>query len=761
MVKKDVTKRGRHKDSSSASMLKQLSHIFHRYGFLFTITVVLIAIVTGYYVRYMPYNNYKEIVDNSVEMGLGDVSTVAYFGAMDPLIEYWLANYLHTHGLSSWDTLKPPNPAVMKFWYPWGRDFTRSEKPFIPFIGALPPSGLSVAQWVTLIPPIFGALLVLIAAAYMYRLYGEGAAIAAALLAAVLPSSIIRTYAGFVEKVGVAMPFLVAAIWIFAESLRRKDFILAALSGIIGGFIALVWGGYLLAGLVIAATAILSPLASSTREEVRTNFLLGITGTTAYFITLLVVRATSLSIPPRFMLLPLIATIVFFAIYEAIMSIFKGKKGYITVEKLKPIYAGILILSWIAVLFTAPSIGISGKYYYAMLGPLRGLASKGLGVIEFTVAENNPPSFPLLLHRMNIVLFVAPIAGLYLLYRALRNNKSEHLPLSIASLAFYYAVLGMAYFEQVASVFGVLATAAMLGDMVRGLSPTDKARRAKALRPREEIYEVKVVGAALLAILVFVGIAAGAAESLSMVRTTAPIQLDMPSMNAQQYGWLYLLHLLRTKTSNDTVVVAWWDYGYLITVGSDRATVADGSTSNGTQIKLLAKFFTTTSEEEASNILKSLRLKPNKTLVLIHEAVLYNPSTGAIIYSPSLGDIAKSSAMLLIAGVMKLNEGLTQRVLQHYLNSTIYKMFVDAPYHLNTSGILFIPFKGVSKGFNVTSVYVAGLNQQGKPVKFKHFKPYLVLLSPFVDRQGNVIIQKVGNDTYILGIAYIVYQWIG
>ena len=751
-----LARKGRGKETN---VMSKLMGFAQRHGLWVSIVLLIVALWAGFSIRYIPYKNYNKIVSNAKAMGLGDVSVTARFGAMDPLIEYWLAKYLHDHGLGSWNTLHPPNPAVMKFWYPWGRDFTHSAKPFIPFIGAKPPHGLSVAQWVSLLPPIFGTLMVLMVFLYMYSTYGRTAAVTAALLAAVLPSSIIRTYAGFVEKVGIAMPFLVLTVWLFVEAMRRNNYVLAAVAGIIGGFIDFIWGGYLLGGLILAAATALAPLATSSAKETRTKFLLGLVATIAYGITLLAENNYTPT-PKRYIELPIAIVIFFFAIYESLEKIVTRRHGYATEKRVVLSYVAILVILGISVFFVAPYIGIGGKYYYALLGPLRGIIHAKLGVIVFTVAENNPPSPRLLLHRMNVILFTAPIAGLYLLYIAIRRKEPWHLPLVVSSLGFYHALLGMAYFEQVASVFGILVSAAMLGVIIKDLVWEEKTAK-RGRRKYSETHEILAFSAILLAIILVAGMAAGAHVSINMVKNMAPIQLDMPNMNAQQYGWLYLLHLFRDRTPNNTVVVAWWDYGYLITVGSDRATVADGATINSTQIKLLAKFFTTTNEDEASNILRELHLKPNRTLILIHEAVLYNPATGAIIYTPSIGDIAKSTAMLLIAGVMKRGEGLTQQVINHFLNSTIYRMFVTAPYYMNKIGIVFIPFKGPTRGFNVTSVYVAGVNKVGKPYHFKHFKPYLVLISPFVDRNGHVLVQRIGNDTYQLGIIYVVYKWTG
>ncbi len=61
-----------------------------------------------------------------------------------------------------------------------------------------------------------------------------------------------------------------------------------------------------------------------------------------------------------------------------------------------------------------------------------------------------------------------------------------------------------------------------------------------------------------------------------------------------QYGvtsddWKEPLEWIKSNTPEDSVVAAWWDYGYWITTMSDRATLADNFTGNSTRIKKIAQ----------------------------------------------------------------------------------------------------------------------------------------------------------------------------
>ena len=55
--------------------------------------------------------------------------------------------------------------------------------------------------------------------------------------------------------------------------------------------------------------------------------------------------------------------------------------------------------------------------------------------------------------------------------------------------------------------------------------------------------------------------------------------------------WLETLDWIKMNTSQDAVIVSWWDYGYWITTMSERTTVADNATIDSKQIKNIAKIF--------------------------------------------------------------------------------------------------------------------------------------------------------------------------
>jgi dolichyl-diphosphooligosaccharide--protein glycosyltransferase len=66
--------------------------------------------------------------------------------------------------------------------------------------------------------------------------------------------------------------------------------------------------------------------------------------------------------------------------------------------------------------------------------------------------------------------------------------------------------------------------------------------------------------------------------------------------------WTEPLEWIKNNTPKDSVVAAWWDYGYWITTMSDRTTLADNYTGNHTRIELIAKTLLSPPDEAWNNL---------------------------------------------------------------------------------------------------------------------------------------------------------------
>jgi dolichyl-diphosphooligosaccharide--protein glycosyltransferase len=115
--------------------------------------------------------------------------------------------------------------------------------------------------------------------------------------------------------------------------------------------------------------------------------------------------------------------------------------------------------------------------------------------------------------------------------------------------------------------------------------------------------------------------------------------------------WPDALNWLKANTTEDSIICSWWDYGYWIQTMANRTTLADGSTSNSTQIIMLANAMMRP-HNESLPILKSF----NADYIVVF--VTFNPNSPiegriATYYEEAswpLGDNAKWGRMAEIAG---------------------------------------------------------------------------------------------------------------
>ncbi len=729
----------------------------------FSLAVFIVSLAVGIYLRTLPYSNYAETYNNALKLGLSqDVAKYAYITANDPWITYWLADYLHKHGISSWTGLTRSNPDTHIFWYPWGRDISEGEYPFIPVIGSLPPDGLDVVRWVSLIPAVFGATLVAAVYAVGWLLWGPIPAAVGSVLAAVLPASVSRTYVGFVEKIGVAMPFLVVGLGLLVDSVRRRSTARAVAAGAVLGSIAFIWGGYALGALAVASAALLVPLAvPSWRDELGLFKILAASAAALAAVSNLADAIDYGKVSPPLTLLPLAAVAA-----AAALSYLIGRA--VKPSRFRRAYFGALLVIAAVGIVVAPKMGLGGRYYFTILWPLRLAGVIELGRLPETVAEHaayfnpaRPQMFREFLDRTNIVGVLTPVAAAVGIYYAIARRRVELLPLHLTAAGLYYGVLGMAYLLQVSSVVGVLAVTSLVA-LVWERKPSERGMPRKRARSRSEAGDLRMAVLVTLLLSISIGSVYAYHESATSFSRMVSTAFGY-STSFQNYGWPYFLEWLTTNTTEDTVVVTWWDYGYWISVGSGRPTLADGATSNSTQIELLAKFFTSTNMSEALDILRKLKLEPGRTLVMVHDNVLLDPVNGTVVYTVGTGlpsiDIAKSSAMLYIAKKTDLGFAVGN---DKYKQTLIYKMFASAPFYIREAGSVFPPVaSGVDLqrllSANVTRVLLFG--EVTEPFDLGPLKPRLVIVAPYLDSSLKPVTFPSGGSTYYFAMLIAVYEW--
>ena len=736
------------------------------------IVLVVVFAVLGFWVRVQPWFVADRIIHLVPLISSSSFRDYGYLHGNDPWIEYWIADRLWGKGLAYWSCLKPDCDMWTRlFWYPWGRDFTRSEYPLLPMFAAATygfvKSSMSLQAWIALIPPLAGAFLVIASYVVGRLLFGRLAGVTAALLVAFLPANMDRTMAGFVEKEGFALPIVLLSIGLLCMALRmgdRKSVIASIIGGLVGGIAGFAWGGYRFTLIAAGLAGLFAPLFLRDSEKLK-NVL-------QVVLSFIIVDAALLVFSPasssglRLAVVALLASIVGYVVWVGLERFTASKRVYVNVVRLYGCFKMVLLVAALGAVL-AGILPFNFRALYALLWPIRSLFS--FPPLVASVAEHYPPNMHMLVNELGIALVMAPLGVLLGLWDSYRRSDVGRAVMLLVSAGAYWAMLGMAYFLQSGGVFAAIATASLLSFFEARMHRKTIVKKKMRVSGLDELWKTSLI--LLVVMLMASASLAGYAEYNKLSHTATSILTGGAGLGVNP-GWFVLLDVINITTPKDAVVVTWWDYGYWITVPTARATLADGATINATQISLLGRILTG-SEQESSELMKKLGLKPGKTYVMVHEVVLVNETSGEVIFEPLFYrvDIPKSYWMLRIGGRDPANYfssmiedvGGGRKILMYTVDfgkkavreALIYKMLVDAAYRLDDKIHVLTDLK-IEK---INKVVVPAKDNNNNMIRvvapkpeLKEFKPWKIIAYSFPPAVGKGL-------RPVLLIAF--YQWTG
>jgi dolichyl-diphosphooligosaccharide--protein glycosyltransferase len=773
------------------------------------LVLVLMSAIIGYglFVRFTPFylNGFE-------------------FFEYDSYIEYWQAKYVFEKGILSWYSLTRENPDTRIFWYPWGRDIIYTSYPLLPmWIGGtyllIQYTGLSLKEWAVLQPLIF-TLLGLIAA-YLAAIQLSGgnrfAGLLTSFLLAFLPAANDRTLIGFVEKEGVSIFFIFMFLFFYGktvsslkQSFGKKTILYSVLTALFLGFVGWLWGGYIFLLGSVTAYFIISPLFLGKEFDekfIKTNIL--IIGLSMVF------TAPSPSIFGQLGFYPLRLSGIGWPILGSCLipmlyyylGVQHKRLGLRKPLLSKTRYFMLLVLLVVggSIAITTGVLGFAGRWAWALglrfipADPLvqsiaehqSPLSSAGT-LFQMLRSWGLDPAFPWSILFPVAPLFLSIIGALYMI---LYKQTPETLFVAIIFLLSFYSYLNAAYMIAMASYMGTIVAGIFLGYLVQRLVPA-----------QQEIQDykkgrVRVTGRSNRLVIL-------ALTALFLVNSTHIAYLDYQTNTSIIYtfkagnsnlalysdSWYKIVETLRNDLPVDAVVISWWDYGYGISVDGGRASVADGSTLNFTQIGILGLLLTSVNTSEAASLAKLFNTTPGRTYVLVLELfAIYEDNETVIIWPvlfpnssmPGGIDIPKSIWMIRIgnATVDALKSqgiNVSYRVTSDYLVlignqfispmfnqpdrlPLIYRMMVDGMLYwgmMKNKSSIFAWYGGSTSPLSTATVsrirelvgidVTLGLNNpvivkiQERPLaNDTFFKPYAIIAEPFYDPKTGELV-KVG-----------------
>jgi len=625
---------------------------------LWIITILFILATLGFIVRLQPLKH-----------GI-------YLYEFDPYFQYYLTKYLANNGLHSWFELTKDATKDL-WWYPIGRDVYKTEYPALAMLGAILYHILKpIVFWLdqetlliyisVMLPSLMGVLEIIFVYLIVKELFGYKAGLLAALFQAFIPAALDRTIAGFYTKLGFGVTYILIILYFMVKALNSRKMIYAILSGIFFGILCATWGGYGYAFLMFIAYAVLIVITGKNDE----NFV------KYYTVTILLALLCAINVP-KISIKILQTGIGLGLLASFLLLLFDLLLIKIEVEHHKR----VLINSMLAI-----TIGL-GAGIALFLNIVKSIGTRQLSIIlpwlreanvlYVSVQEHQMSTWALLYHETGLAFILAPI-GIYLLLRERLTQAS--LLIFTAAITAIYGAVSAAYLMHLGSPFFAIAAGIALNKIVHSAAK-ELAKEVKIRKGRK--IGIKIDPTPIMILLFFIMIVLSLTAytgflSGQQIPTIISAEGSVPTVNKV---WLKALDYIKNNITGPAVVVAWWDYGYHITVITGKATLCDNSTTNSTQIKWVARALIG-DENMTLRILDTVFKTPKNATYLITYEVFAKQEFGggaAYILIPR-GDLAKAIWMIRI-GEFNETKFLTRYGEYDWnsptlKNSTLFKMII-------------------------------------------------------------------------------------
>ena len=519
----------------------------------------------------------------------------------DPYYQFSLTNHMVQYGLFS-PYFENNGAGWINYqqWYPTGLPMSRS-LPSLPMTAAVLYSIISwlgvnvdLMTFCSLFPVIFGTLSCLLLYFIGKDMGGKSVGLFAALFLALAPSFLQRTALGFFDTEVLGVFGLLSFILLFLRAINENRTLRSSMIYSVGAGLALAyfigaWGAaYYVIDLAVLFVFVLAVLK---RYNQRLLFSFSLTFGLGLFVASLIpyiglVYLTSAAV------LPVAGVFLLLCLLEVLRHNISARTKVMLAGASLATVVGAFVAMWQLGFMEA----IAGKFYTVLDPFIRSAAP----LIE-SVAEHRITAWGNIYVELglSIVFF---LAGLYF---TLRNPTNRNIFLLLfASTSLYFAASMVRLLVIFAPAFAILAAMGILG-VLRPFYTLLKEAPQIALKSKRRIARVSKEYSGIVVFLVFMLVVTNFAFSPQnggvprvygqayspLTISAASLPLGGSSLSAPAPQWLDMLSWTNNNLQSSTVVCAWWDYGYWLSIVGNVTTLADNATVNTTQIENIGYIF--------------------------------------------------------------------------------------------------------------------------------------------------------------------------
>lgn len=494
---------------------------------------------------------------------------------------------------------------------------------------------------------------------FVRKLFNDKVALISTAFLAILPSFLTRTMSGYSDKEALAVAFMFMAFYFYVASWQAKNIkhniTLGVLAGVATALTGLVWGGVNFLFLVIGLFVLIEMILGRFKETdffsyvpfyIVTVSLLILFGGTRYSLQSMIISATAAPLSIAFLM-----SFIDYFIMKKDMLKWKSKLTKKLPEGVATfLIAFAIVIGWVTIFVDADFI-VHKPYniIYDMLYPLKDRWA-------LTVAESHEPYITDWFGQFGfsfVMLFIA--SSILLVY-----EMAKKVPKYKWAITSFYAMFILAFiFSRYSSGSTLNGTSPIAKTMYIGsLSVFALGLIAFYVylfkKDKNSFHEItKMDKSYMLTIIFFIIMVMGARRAIRLVFIFSPVVAilagflfykiaeyskslfnkdiykigayviialimfnflagfkDTSTNQARYTGsifseqWQRAMAWTRNNTDENAVFGHWWDYGYLVQTGGQRATVTDGGNAIGYWNYLMGRnALTGQSDQEAMEFL--------------------------------------------------------------------------------------------------------------------------------------------------------------
>ena len=549
------------------------------HGRVISLSALILILFVAFTIRILPLR--WEIPQGTVRLN-----------EFDPYYQFILTRHMLQNGL-----LSPyyPEPWVFEqLWHPSGLDMSTSY-PGLPMTAAVLYSIISIfgvnidlMAFTSFLPAIIAALACLMIYFVGKDFGGKPVGLLAALFLALSPAYIQRTALGFFDTEVPGIFALVLFTFLFLRANDENKTLRSSLlysfgSALAIAYFVLSWGAaYYLLGLVSLFIFVLLLLK---RYTPRLLISYSITFGVALFIATKF-QQISLNYLTTGPIIPIAGVFLLLCLSEVLRNNISARtKVMLTVGAVVVVVVGFVVV-W-------------------QLGYIESIAGKFITVLDPFLRESNPLIASVAEHRISTwgnIYFDLGIGLVFFLtglYFTMKNPTNKNVFLLLFGLtSLYFAASMVRLLAVFAPAFALLAATGVVSILKPFYTLLREAPRI-VVKTKRGLARVSKEYSAIAIFLVFILVVTNLAftpqnegspgipraygsayNPIAISASSLPISANTPVLE-----WPNMLQWTQNNLNSQTVVCAWWDYGYWLGILGNVTSLADNATVNATQIE--------------------------------------------------------------------------------------------------------------------------------------------------------------------------------